>query len=112
MIDYPIFISLWVIVLLFMYLNRSADVNGPDHIFKEKDDLVYFKDVPIRRIFNLPGKIIEKTDVNKIVYSTGRLQLITGQYGPVDVWVPKKVFNAVLARSFELFPNAEHVCQD
>lgn len=112
MIDYPIFITLWVIVFLFMYLNRSADVNGPDHIFKEEGDMVYFKDVPIRRIFNLPGKPIEKTDVSKIIYGDGRLQLVTGQHGVVDVWVPKKVFNAVLTRSFELFPVAERVEQN
>ena len=109
MIDYPIFISLWVIVFLFMYLNRSADVNGPDHIFKEDGAVVYFKDVPIRRIFNLPGKPIEKNDVSKIIYSDGRLQLMTSQHGVVDVWVPRKVFNAVLERCFELFPHAERV---
>ena len=106
MIDYPMFIGLWAIVIVFVVLNRSAKVNGADNVLIDNGDSVFFREVPISRIFKLRGKQIDKSTIVKVQQATRCVSLIQGTGNAYDIWLPKKTVEEVSNKAQLLFPDA------
>ena len=109
MIDYPVFIGLWTVVFVVMVLNRSKKFNDAQRIFIDEGSVVYCRDLPLARIFNLKGKALIKADVVKVQRAKRCVTLFTSSGNAVDLFLPKNTVEEVDKKAQSLFPNAAYV---
>jgi len=107
MIDYPVFIGLWAIVLVFLVLNRSRRINSPERVLYEEGEVVFCRDLPLSRIFKLRGKAILKSDVVSVQRDHRRISLLFAGGKALDIWLPKTTVELVSDKAQSLFPQAE-----
>lgn len=109
MVDYPVFIFLWSIVLVAIVLNRSKVINAAERVLVDDGQVVFCRDLPLARFFKLKGKAIIKSDVVKVQRGRRCVSLITSSGQAVDLFLPGATVEEVDIRAQALFPNAQHV---
>ena len=112
MIDYPVFIGLWMVVIVFIVLNRSKKVNGADNVLNDAGTSIFYRDVPITRVFKLRGKSLVKADVITIEKRVRRIVLILNSGESIDLWLPPSTVDEVAAKAQFLLPDANYVRVD
>lgn len=108
MIDYPVFIGLWLVVVVFIVLNRSKKVNGAENVLIDAGDEIYYRDIPITRIFKFRGKSLFKADVVAIEERVRRVVLVLNSEETIDLWLPQSTVAEVSAKAQFLVPNADY----
>jgi len=112
MIDYPVFIGLWVIVLVFIVANRSKRFNHAKHVLNDEGEWVFCRDLPLSRLLSLRGKAVRKTDVKQIKIAHRCVSLVMNNGKNLDLLLPKVTVNEVGEYAKSLFSNAEHIYLD
>ena len=112
MIDYPVFIGLWVVVLIFIVANRSKRFNNAKHVLNDQGDWVYCRDLPMSRLFKMRGKAVKKSEVIKVQKAHRCVSLVMQSGKTLDILLPKVTIDEVGLYARSLFPEASYVESD
>lgn len=108
LIDYPVFIGCWLVVIAFIVLNRSAKVNAPERVLIDKGEQVLLRDVPICRVLGVAGKFIHKSEIGEIKLSSVSVTLLDKSGKSFEVFVPKSVLTLLAEHAKQLFSYADY----
>jgi len=112
MIDYPVFIGLWLVVLVFFVVNRSKQFNNAHRVLNDEGDWVFCRDLPLSRLLKLRGKAVKKSEVIRVKKAHRCVSLIMQNGKSLDILLPKVTVEEVAEYAKSLFPDANYVKVD